>query len=333
MPSNFVGAAVEAGPLIVRLPALQRALADFDPIPAIETAFRAASAGSAVAPPGGELLFDDPAGDAHIKFGYLPGSIHFIVKVIAGYYDNASRGLPSLGGLVILLNRSTGQPVAILLDDGWLTNLRTAAAGAVAARYLAPRQVRAIGVLGTGVQARMQVEQLQNVTRCRDLIVWGRNKENLARYEAEMTGKGYRVVAADNPGQVAASANLIVTATPSATPLLTREQIRPGTHITAIGADTADKNELDPAILGAADIAVVDSRLQAGSRGESRRALEAGILAPSDLLELGEIVAEPALGRRSEVQITIVDLCGLAVQDIMIAEAAIEALRRMAQPS
>lgn len=333
MDSNSVGAAADVGPLIVRLPALQRALVGFDPIPAIETAFRAASEGSAVAPPGGELLFDDPAGDAHIKFGYLPSSSFFVVKVIAGYCDNASHGLPSLGGLVMLFNRSTGQPVAILLDDGWLTNLRTAAAGAVAARYLAPRQIRAIGVLGTGVQARMQVDLLQHVTPCRDLIAWGRNKENLAHYAAEMTGKGYRVVAADNPGQVAASANLIVTATQSETPLLLREQIRPGTHITAIGADTADKNELDPAILGAADIAVVDSRLQAGSRGESRRALEAGILAPSDLLELGEIVAEPTLGRRSEGQITIVDLCGLAVQDIMIAEAAIEALRRMDQPS
>ncbi|MEX0807384.1 MAG: ornithine cyclodeaminase family protein [Dongiaceae bacterium] len=333
MNSSSVDATVDAGPLIVRLPALQRALAEFDPIPAIEIAFLAASEGNAVAPPGGELLFDDPAGDAHIKFGYLPNSSHFIVKVIAGYYDNACRGLPSLGGLVMLFDRRTGQPVAILLDDGWLTNLRTAAAGAVAARYLAPRRVRAIGVLGTGVQARMQVEHLQHVTPCRDLIAWGRNPENLARYAAEMTGKGYRVVAADNPGQVAAAANLIVTATPSATPLLLREQIRPGTHITAIGADTADKNELDPAILRAADIAAVDSRLLAGTRGESRRALEAGILAPSDLLELGEIVAEPTLGRRTDDQITVADLCGLAVQDIIIAEAALEALRRIGEPA
>lgn len=318
-----------SGPLIVELSALRHALADFDPVPAMEAAFRASSEGRAVVPPGGELLFDDPPGDAHIKFGYLRNGAYFVVKVVAGFYENARRGLPSTTGLVLLLSQETGMPVAVLLDEGWLTNLRTAAAGAVAAKYLAPGAVRAIGVLGTGAQARMQVELLRGVTPCRELVAWGRNADNLARYCREMTVQGYRVTPVSSPGAVAAEANLIVTATSALEPLLQAEQIRPGTHITAIGADTAEKNELDPRILGLADIVVVDSLSQAAERGEVGHALKAGTIVPQKLVELGQVIGDPRRGRQSDGQTTVVDLAGVAVQDVVIAEAAMEALQRL----
>lgn len=319
-------AAVDA-PLVLRLPQIRRALAGFDPIPAMEAAFRAYSEGQAVVPPPGELLFDQPPGDAHIKFGYVRSGEHFLVKVAAGFYENARQGLPSSTGLVLLFSRTTGLPAAVLLDEGWLTNLRTAAAGAVAAKYLAPRHVEAIGVIGTGVQARLQVELLAGVTTCRELVAWGRSQSGLSSYIADMTARGYRVGAARDAAEVAGRANLLVTATPSTAPLLRADSVRPGTHITAVGADSAEKNELEPAVLAKADLVVGDSLAQCRERGEIHRALAAGAIPPDKPIELGHIIIDPARGRCADAQITVVDLTGVAVQDIMIAEAVLRAIR------
>jgi ornithine cyclodeaminase len=317
-----------ADPRILRLEEIRRALAGYDPLPAMEAAFRAYSEGRAVVPSVGELLFDSPPGDAHIKYGYIRGGAHFVVKVAAGFYDNAKHGLPPFTGLLMLFSQQTGLPAAILLDEGWLTNLRTAAAGAVVARYLAPRRVQAIGVFGTGTQARLQVEQLQAVTDCRDLVAWGRSEAGLAVYRRDMMEKGYRVATTRDADDVGRACNLIVTATPATAPLLLAAHVRPGTHITAVGSDTSDKQELDPAILDRADIVVADSLAQCRERGEIHQALRAGRIAANKPIELGRIIANPTLGRRSEDQITVADVTGLAVQDIMIAEAALAAADR-----
>lgn len=315
-------------PRILRLQEIRRALGGYDPVPAMEAAFRAYSEGRAVVPSVGELLFDSPPGDAHIKYGYIRGGAHFVVKVAAGFYDNAKQGLPPFTGLLMLFSQQTGLPAAILLDEGWLTNLRTAAAGAVAARYLAPRKVQAIGVFGTGTQARLQVEQLQVVTDCRDLVVWGRSDAGLAAYRRDMMEKSYRVATTRDPDDVGRACNLIVTATPATAPLLLAGHVRPGTHITAVGSDASEKQELDPAILARADIVVADSLAQCRERGEIHQALKAGRIAADKPVELGRVIANPTLGRRSEDQITVADLTGLAVQDIMIAEAVLAAAGR-----
>lgn len=312
-------------PRILRLPEIRQALAGYDAMPAMEAAFRAYSEGRAVVPSVGELLFDSPPGDAHIKYGYIRGGAHFVVKVAAGFYDNAKHGLPPFTGLLVLFSQQTGLPAAILLDEGWLTNLRTAAAGAVAAKYLAPRQVRAIGVFGTGTQARLQVEQLRAVTECRDIVVWGRSDGALAVYRRDMAAKGCRVMTTRDPAEVGHRCNLIITATPATAPLLMGAHVQPGTHVTAVGSDTSDKQELDPAILARAEIVATDSLAQCRERGEIHQALKAGRIAADKPIELGRIVADPALARRSEDQITVADLTGLAVQDIMIAEAVLDA--------
>jgi ornithine cyclodeaminase len=314
-----------AGPRILRLQEIRRALEGYDPVPAMEAAFRAYSEGRAVVPSVGELLFDSPPGDAHIKYGYIRGGAHFAVKVAAGFYDNAKRGLPPFTGLLMLFSQQTGLPAAILLDEGWLTNLRTAAAGAVAAKYLAPRQVQAIGAFGTGTQARLQVDQLRAVTDCRDVVVWGRSEAGLAAYQRDMTEQGFRVTTTREAAEIGRTCNLIVTATPATSPLLLAAQVRPGTHVTAVGSDTSEKQELDPAILAGADLLVADSLTQCRERGEIHHALKAGRIAAEKPVELGRIVADPKLGRTSEDQITVADLTGLAVQDIMIAEAVLDA--------
>jgi ornithine cyclodeaminase len=165
-------------------------------------------------------------------------------------------------------------------------------AGEICAKYLAPKDIYRIGVFGTGVQARMQVEYLKSVTDCKDIIVWGRNRSGLDAYQRDMKEIGYAVQTTQNAQAVAESCNLIVTATAAKNPLLHAGQIRKGTHITAMGSDTLEKQELDPKILQTADIVVADSIEQCLLRGEIHKALEAGLLNKEDIFELGNVIIE-----------------------------------------
>lgn len=308
------------------LPQIEEALASVDLVAAMERAFVAYSSGRAVVPPVGELLFDAPPGDAHIKYGYVREDAVFVVKIATGFYENPRRGLPPNSGMMLVFSATTGLPEAVLLDEGHLTNVRTAAAGAVAAKFLGPAEVRRIGVLGTGVQARMQVEFLRTVTPCREVVVWGRSRDSAAGYAARMCRNGYRMELARSPADVAAHCNLIVTATIATSPLLTAADVRPGTHITAMGSDTPAKNELAPDVLRAADICVVDSLSQCRERGELHHALSAGAITEDKAVELGNVVSGRAPGRSDPGQITVCDLTGVAVQDIEISKAVLEKL-------
>jgi ornithine cyclodeaminase len=306
---------------IVTLNQILNALPAIDLIDVIEQGFIAYSKGEVVVPPVGEMIFEEPPGDVHIKYGYIRSDDHFVIKIASGFYNNPGLGLPSSGGMMLLFSQKTGQPLAALLDEGKLTDLRTAAAGAIAAKHLAPTHVRRIGIVGTGIQARLQLRQLKSVTTCRAATVWGRSQENLAEYREEMEKDGFEITTTQNSDQVAAECNLIVTATPSTEPLLRAEHIRPGTHITAVGADGPHKQELDSAILKMADVLVADSIAQCLERGEIFRALQNRQIAKEDLLELGNVISGASEGRTSDEQITIADLTGVAVQDIQIAKA------------
>ncbi len=275
-------------------------------------------------PPVGELLF--ARGEAHIKYGAIRGDETFAVKVATGFYDNPRRGLPSSNGVMLLFDATTGAPRAVLLDEGRLTDIRTAVAGAIAAKYLAPKTIDAIGVIGTGIQARLQAEYLRPVTGCSRIFVFGRDATAVDAYRRDMAEKGFDVTACATPAAVAARADLIVTTTPSHTPLLMAGDVRPGTHITAVGADTPEKNELDPALFARAGRVVADSLAQCAVRGELHHALAAGTVARSRVVELGAIAAGAAQGRQSDDEITIADLTGVAVQDIKIAQAVLAAI-------
>ena len=148
-------------PAVVTLAEIRKALDAIDPLPLIEAGFAAYSRGEVVVPPVGELEFDDPPGDVHIKYGYIKGDDVYVIKIASGFVDNPQRGLPSGDGLMLVFSQKTGVLEAVLLDEGYLTNLRTAVAGAVVAKYLAPRNVPAVGIVGAGVQGRMQLEWLR----------------------------------------------------------------------------------------------------------------------------------------------------------------------------
>lgn len=306
---------------IIPLDRILAALPEIELIDVIERGFVAYSRGEVVVPPVGEMIFEQPPGDVHIKYGYIRGDDHFVIKIASGFYDNPRLGLPSSGGMMLLFCQKTGRPLAALLDEGKLTDLRTAAAGAIAAKHLAPTNVQRIGVVGTGIQARLQLRHLKEVTSCRSVTVWGRSEEKLADYRAELEKDGFEITTTLDAGQVAAECNLIVTTTPSTEPLLFAEHIRQGAHITAVGADGPHKQELDSAILKMADVVVADSISQCLERGEIFRAIQDGKITKGGLLELGGVISGESPGRTSDEQITVADLTGVAAQDIQIAKA------------
>lgn len=295
-----------------------------DLIRAIEEGFVAYSSGQAEVPPVGELLLEK--GDVHIKYGYIRQDDYYVIKIASGFYENPTIGLPSSSGLMLLFSQETGEPKGILLDEGYLTDTRTAVAGAVVAKYLAPREVECIGIVGTGTQAHFQLSYLKGVTSCRKVLVWGRGEAQLARYKQDMEAHDFVIETTRSTADILRTCNLIVTATPATEPLLYAPDLQAGTHITAIGSDTPHKQELDPAILRDADIVVADSIQQCLVRGEVHQAIRTGYLAQEELVELGDIIAGHSTGRTSDDQVTVADLTGVAVQDIKIATAVYNAV-------
>lgn len=300
------------------------AVTPIDVITAVEAAFAAYSRGEAVVPPVGELLFDEPSGDCHIKFGYLKANDTFTVKIATGFWENPARGLPSSNGVVLVFSRNTGELLSILQDEGWLTDIRTAAAGAVAARYLAPPNVTCIGILGAGTQARLQIDFLRHVTACRRVRLWARSIERACALQVQ----GFEIEAVSSIGELASSCQLIVTTTASREPLLHAHHLLPGTHVSAVGADGGGKQELSPDIFAGAAIRAVDSRQQAALYGDASAALRQGLICFDDLVELGQIIANPCAYQRKPEDITLVDLTGVAVQDIAVANLALGRLTR-----
>ena len=307
---------------ILTLDQIKSVLPSVDLMGEIENGFIAYSQGRAVVPPVGELVMRDPPGDVHIKYGYLTGDDYYVIKIASGFYENSKLGLPSSNGLMLVFSQKTGALEAVLLDEGYLTDIRTAIAGAIAAKYLAPSKVERIGIVGTGMQARLQLEYLASVTDCREVLVWGRSADKLAAYEQDMTEKGFRVSTTTNADDVMASCKLIVTTTPATSPILSG-QAQPGTHITAVGSDTHDKQELDAEILSRAELVVADSISQCIERGEIYQALKSNAITEAGLVELGSIIAGDATGRESDDQVTVADLTGVAVQDIQISKAVL----------
>jgi len=314
---------------IYDLAKIRSVLKSVQAIPEIEKGFVAYSQGKAVIPPVGELQFEEPPGETHIKYGYLRDDDYYVVKIASGFMASPASKRYTSDGLMLLFRKGTGDLVCVLHDECHLTNVRTAAAGAVSAKYLAPKDVKCIGIVGAGTQGRMQVEYLAQVTRCREVMAWDIDPGALDAYKQDVESLGYRVQTVSHAEDICALCNLIVTVTPAKSPLLTADMIRQGTHITAVGSDTPEKQELDPAILQKADIVVADSISQCLLRGEIHHALGAGVLQQERIVELGKVIVQPELRRSTEEQITIADLTGVAVQDIQIAKAVYHGLKEM----
>jgi len=305
---------------------IMNALCPRDAAALIMEGFIAHADGLVQLPPVQSFQFPASNGDCCVKSAWMSGDEVFSVRVSAGFYDNPAKGFSSNDGLTLIFSALTGQPVALLRDGGWLTSMRTALAGQIVARAMGPSQVSGIGVVGTGDQARMQLEQLMPVTACRRLTVYGRNRQSLEHYCEFAEALGFEVTATHDAKDVATHSNLIVTATPSREAIIKNEWVNPGTHITAIGADSLGKQELDVHLVARADVIVVDSIEQCCQYGEISGAFTSGLIDKGRLVTLGSVLGGHAIGRRDDSQITLADLTGLGVQDAQIAKSAMASL-------
>lgn len=307
---------------IFTLDQIKNALKAIDLIPLIEEGFVEYSKGNVIVPPVGELLFHDPPGDVHIKYGAIKNDDYYVIKIASGFSKNQELfGISALQGLMLIYNQKSGEPLGILLDEGHLTTVRTAIAGSIMAKYMAPNKVSKIGIVGTGSQAREQLLYLKPVINCRDVVIWGRSEDNLLKIKDEMEKEGFNVTTTTIMDELTTTCNLIVTTTSANTELIKAEQIQKGTHITAMGSDTIEKQELDPNILKIADKVIVDSISQSKERGEVYHALKRNIISEDKLIEIGTMIENSSFQRNSENEITIGDLTGVAVQDIQITKA------------
>jgi len=302
-----------------------RQLVDLSPdaVDIVEEAFRALAGGHVVMPPILSMEIPEAHGEVDVKTAYVPGLPSFAIKVSPGFFDNPKIGLPSTSGLMILFSARTGQLEALLLDNGYLTDVRTAAAGAVAARHLARTDASRVCILGTGLQARMQLQALAMVRPIAQAAIWGRDAAKAGEAARTLSiDLGIPVTAVPDPAAAVADADIVVTTTPATVPILQADWLRPGQHVTAMGSDQATKNEVDPSLFARARY-VPDRLSQTRLVGELRAAIAAGAVpADADFPELGAIVAGNAPGRQSEDEITFADLTGTGVQDTAIATHA-----------
>lgn len=288
-------------------------------IASVRAGLIAHAGGEIISPPPGHLGFIDPPGDCHIKFGRSRTEPIFVIKVATGFYNNPARGLPSSNGLMLILSAETGAPLALLNDEGWLTDARTAAAGVLALEGAKSEEQTVLGILGAGVQAELQARWITRHRGFERVAIWARNPIAAERLAATLNAEGIDALTFASPAEVAQEASVIVTCTPSREPLLQAIDVGPKHLIIAVGADVEGKRELDPAIIDQADWIICDDVERCLSHGEIQgRSLEARRLAV-----LGQRLKS---GNRPLSGLIIVDLTGLPAQDIFVAAKVYDAL-------
>jgi ornithine cyclodeaminase len=298
-------------------------------IDCVAGAFVALAEGRATMPP--ILRLDIPAanGEVDVKTAHIEGLPAFAIKISPGFFDNPGLGLPSVNGLMTLFSATTGLLEAVLLDNGYLTDVRTAAAGAVAAEQLARPEATTVTVLGAGVQARLQLEALALVRKLTAATIWARDHDRAQETALAMAETlGIPVGVTRDPGEAVSRADIVLTTTPAAAPVLQAGWLRSGQHVTAMGSDAEHKNEVDPAVFAREGLVyVADSVAQTRRLGELHHAIAAGTAAADAAFpELGALVTGTAEGRTSAEQITLCDLTGTGVQDTAIATLALQRL-------
>ena len=291
----------------------------------ISAAYIASSSGNVQTGDVVHLSFPGSNGDCHVKSGHINNAESYVIKIASGFYDNPSKGLPSSNGMMLAFSASTGEPKAILRDEGWLTDMRTGIGGAVATKALAAKNAEKVLIIGSGIQAQFQAKCLASLMPERPFKfnIWGRNTSAAAALAEELRGYNLNADVAKNLDEEVPLADIIITTTPATSSLFGDNLVRPGTHVTAIGADTHGKQELPTSLIESASLLVCDMTSQSLNHGEFQ------VINDTDLskkvLELGNILSNSCAGRTSDYDITIADLTGIAAQDIAITSEIIDA--------
>jgi ornithine cyclodeaminase len=295
-------------------------------IDCMRAALSAHSRGECDTPMPMHLEIESERAEVHIKSSYRRGGKYFALKVASTFPNNIARGLSSGNGMMLLCCANSGAPLACLVDNGHLTDVRTAAVAALVAREL-KRADSCLGILGTGIQARLQAQFHSTVLGLKRIVVWGRSTERVQAFQKDLAKllPNIETIAVETPRDVAVNARLIVTTTAARAPLLFRNDIAPGTHISAVGADSVGKQELDAAILRSAALLLVDSSGQCERLGELQHALDQR----SRAIEAGTFLDAPAAFDRNGI--TVADFTGLGVEDLFVAEYCFSRLEERQQ--
>ena len=290
-------------------------------IPIIEDAFKSLALGKTTMPPILRLDIEKYHGESDVKAAYIDGLDSYAIKVASGFFNNPNLGLPSSNGLMILLDSKTGMLKSVLLDKGYLTDVRTAIAGAIAAKHLSNPESSNVGIIGAGIQAKMQLEALLLVRNIKTAYIWSRDSKKTNTFVKNIKDKiNIKIIACESPEQTVNLSEILITCTPSKSPIIKSEWLKKGLHITAMGSDAEMKNELDPKIIKDCDYYIPDSQSQTSILGELNHAIKAGLVSSEKKYnELGSVIINPNLGRRNINDVTVADLTGTGVQDTAIA--------------
>ncbi|MEL7256757.1 MAG: cyclodeaminase [Pseudomonadota bacterium] len=297
---------------------------DLSLIECIEQGFAALAGGGVEMPPIVSMGIHENNGEIDIKTAHISGAESFTVKMSPGFYDNPSIGLPTTNGIMVVFSAKTGQVEAVLLDNGYLTEARTAAAGAVAARHLARAEASRLCVIGAGAQARLQAEAIHLVRPLSHVTVWARDAGK-ARDAARDIANTLSVdtTVSETVGKATQAADMIVTTTPAKSPLVLKGYVKPGQLVIAMGSDQDGKCEIDPALVAAADHYVPDRLSQTKVLGELRAAMAAGLVSgDAQYPELGHVITGALPSYDAATSLTICDLTGTGAQDTAVATLA-----------
>ena len=295
----------------------------------ISEGFSQLAEGNVSVPPIMRIDITENHGEVDVKTAYIEGKDSFAIKIASGFHENRLKGLPTGSGMMVLISAETGIPMAVLLDNGYLTDVRTGIAGAIAARHMAREKIETAGVIGSGSQARYQMEALKLVRDYKRLLVYGIIPEEVDRYAEDMANRlGVEVLRVDDAETVVRESEIVVTATPSQQPYLEATWLHPGLHITCMGSDAEHKQELYADVFAQADLVACDRKAQVFRLGELHHAKVAGIITDEDqVIELGEMTSGKKPGSLDDDQITICDLTGVGAQDTQIARLAYSSAR------
>ncbi|MBA7562559.1 Delta(1)-pyrroline-2-carboxylate reductase [subsurface metagenome] len=297
---------------------------------AVEHAFKLKAQGRAIMPPKLYLDMLEFGGDFRAMPAYIDGIAG--LKWVSGYPDNHRYNLPTVMATIILCDPETGRPLVIMSGE-YITNIRTGAAGGVAVKYLARSDSTVVGMIGAGIQARTQLLAIIEVLpSIKEVKVFDLRKEVSQRYAQIMAAELKINICPVETVEAATDADIVVTTTPSREPVVKKHHIKPGTHISAIGADAKGKQELDSGLLASAKV-VVDDIEQASHGGEINVPLSESQLRIEQIYgTIGEIAANLKNGRENDDEITIFDSTGLAIQDIVCAKLVYEKAKTRGTP-
>ena len=267
----------------------------------------------------------DPQSAVDVKGAYVAGLDHFALKMASGFNDNPAKGLASSSSVILVLSAQTGFCEVVFADNGYLMNLRTALAGAVAAAHFAKADISTVGIVGTGVQARAQLRALELVRDFDRVLVWGRDRDKTAACASDMQSiTRAQIEATHDLKSLVSLSDVLVTTTPSTEGLVKADWVREGTHITAMGSDLPGKQELSTRVLQKADRIICDSISQCQIGGELQHLSPEALRSPP--VEMSAVLCGLATGRATDQDITICDMTGLGVLDTAISVAALERL-------